>query len=167
MKQKRSKLKALAVMPEKITCGAGLARTSLWLLATSIKQIARRLRIGGGIDRHADLNAAAAIGADIILDDAGDEIGIRHDHRGAVEGRDFGRPHIDAADDAFLIADDDPIADADRPLPEKNESRDEIIDDRLQAEADADRERAGDDREFFEAQAQIGAGKASAMMKPT
>ena len=31
-------LNALAVMPEKITCGAGLARTSLWLLATSINR---------------------------------------------------------------------------------------------------------------------------------
>ena len=37
--------------------------------------------------------------------------------RRAIEGLDLGGAHIDAAHDAFLGADHDPIADTDRPFP--------------------------------------------------
>ncbi len=87
---------------------------------------------------------------------AGDQLRIRDDQARAVEGLDLGRAHADAADVALLIAGNDPVADFDRPLDQQDEARDEIVDDRLEAEADAERERAGDDRQIGDVEAGIG-----------
>ncbi len=46
--------------------------------------------------------------------------------------------------------------DLDRTLDQQNETGDEVVDDRLQAEADADGERAGDDREIGDVEAGVG-----------
>ena len=49
-----------------------------------------------------------------------------------------------------------PVADADRPFGQQDQAGNEIVDDRLQAEADADAERAGDDGEVGEVEARRG-----------
>jgi hypothetical protein len=64
----------------------------------------------------------------------------------AVERFQFGRAHADLAHIAFLAADDHQVADSDRSFGEQNETGDKIVDEILQAEADADRKRARDDR---------------------
>src|SRR6185437_4866435 len=79
---------------------------------------------------------------------------------GAIEGLNFGGADIDPAHQPFLGADDDPVTDTDRALPKKDEAGDKIIDNRLQAEADTDRQGAGDNRQFLEIQPQIGKRKA-------
>ena len=90
---------------------------------------------------------------------AGDQLGVGNDQAGAVEGLDLGGAHADAAHEALLVADDDAVADLDRPLDQQDQARDEVVDDRLQAEADADRQRAGDDGEVGDVEAGVGDGE--------
>jgi len=54
--------------------------------------------------------------------------------------------HADAADITFLVSDHDPVPGLDRALREEDKSGNEIVDDALDADtdADADRQRAGD-----------------------
>ena len=62
---------------------------------------------------------------------------------------DLRRADIDAPDVCLAVAHHHEIADADRPLPQKDQPGDEIVDDRLQAETDTDRQgarRRGSDR---------------------
>ena len=62
-------------------------------------------------------------------------------------------PHV-----AFALLDGDPVADLDRPLDQQDQPRDEVVDDGLQAEADADRQGAGDDGEAGDVEAGVGDG---------
>ena len=64
--------------------------------------------------------------------------------------------HGDATHVALLIADHDPIADLDRALGQQDQARHEVVHDRLQAEADADRQSAGDDGEVRDIEAGVG-----------
>ena len=75
----------------------------------------------------------------------GDQIRVRHDHVGPVEGLDPGRAHRDRAHRAHHAADLDPVALADRAFDQQDDARDEVRHDVLKPEADADRQRAGDD----------------------
>ncbi len=84
---------------------------------------------------------------------AGDQVGIRNDHRGAREGLDFGRTHIDATDIPLAVADHYPVADLDRPLDQQDQAGDEIVHDILQAETDTDRQCTGDDRQIRQVEA--------------
>ncbi len=61
-----------------------------------------------------------------------------------LEGLDLRGADVDALDDAVLAIQLHPVADLDRPLDQQDEARDEVVDDGLQAEADADRQGAGD-----------------------
>ena len=79
-----------------------------------------------------------------------------HDQAGAVERFDLGGAHADAAHVALLVADDDAVADLDRPLDQQDQPRHEVVDDRLQAEADADRQRAGDDGKIGDVEPGVG-----------
>ena len=72
-----------------------------------------------------------------------------------LEGLDLGRAHADAAHEAFVALHDDLVADADRPLGQQDQPGDEIRHDRLQPEADADRERAGDQRDLLRIDAEL------------
>ena len=99
-----------------------------------------------------------SVGAHAVAHDAGDQVRVRHDNGRAVEGLDLGRAHVDPAHIAFAVAHDHEVADADRPLPQEDQARDEVVDDGLQAKTDTDRQRAGDDGDPVEAQAQIGEG---------
>ena len=55
-----------------------------------------------------------------------------------VEGN-LGRADADLADIALEVADRDPVANLYRTLDQQNQPRDEVADDRLQAEAEAEK----------------------------
>ncbi len=74
-----------------------------------------------------------------------DELGVRHDEAGAPERLDLGRADGDAAHIAFALLERHPVADLDRSLDKQDEAGNEVVDDGLQAKADADRQCAGDD----------------------
>ena len=71
----------------------------------------------------------------------------------------FGGAHADAAHVALLIAEHDPVADLDRALDQQDQPGHEVVDDRLQAEADAHRQRAGDDGQIGDVEAGVGDGE--------
>ena len=52
-----------------------------------------------------------------------------------------------------------PVTDPDRPLGQQDETRDEVVDDRLQAEADADAQRTRNEREVREIEPRRRQGK--------
>ena len=106
-----------------------------------------------------DDDAPGAVGVQPVLDRPADQRRIGNDQDAAVESFDLGRARVDAAHESLFGADDDPVADADAPLPQQDQAGDEIIGDRLQAEADADRQRAGDDRQLLRIEAELGAAE--------
>ena len=79
-----------------------------------------------------------------VLHRAGDQREIGNDQRRAFKGFDLGRARVDAPNKSLVLADDHPVADANAALPEQDQPGDEIVDDALQPEADADGEAAGD-----------------------
>src|SRR6202171_3036386 len=89
--------------------------------------------LGVGIEGDDDLHVGAAARIEMrpVLDDVGDELRIGDDDVGVLESFDLGRAHADAAHVAFLALHHDDVADADRPLGEKNDAGHEIRDDRL------------------------------------
>ena len=91
-----------------------------------------------------------------VEDAAGDQLGVRHDQAGPIEGFDLGGAHADAAHEALLVADDDAVAHLDRPFDEQDKPGHEVVDDRLQAKADADRQGAGDDSKVGDVEAGVG-----------
>ena len=112
--------------------------------------------IGTVADADLDVDGAERVAVRPVEHAARDQLGVRHDQARAIEGLDLGGAHADAAHEALLVADDDAVADLDRPLDQQDQPRDEVVDDRLQAEADADRQGAGDDGEIGDVEAGIG-----------
>ena len=108
------------------------------------QQRAHRLGVAlvGGID--VDRHARDAVVMQPVLHRAGDQGEVRHDQSRALERLDLGGAGVDAAHEALVLADHHPVADADALLPQQDQAGDEIVGDALQAEADADREAAGD-----------------------
>ena len=96
------------------------------------------------------------VGVGPVLDHAGDQLGVRDDDAGAVEGLDLGRAHADAPHVPVLASHRDLVADAHRPFGEQDQAGHEVRHDRLQAEADADRERAGDQCDLLQVDAEVG-----------
>src|SRR5450631_3455106 len=125
------------------------------------QNLADFFRIGGRRDGERDHQPACPIVAHKIGNDAGDEARVWDDHLGPVKGLDFRRADIDAADKTLVGADDDPIANPDGALPQKDQTRDEIIDDRLKAKTDTDRQGARDKGKLFEIQPEIAERDAS------
>src|SRR5665811_137418 len=117
---------------------------------------AQDLDVGAVVDADGDIEAAALVERHPVGDGVGDQRGVRNDHRLAMNGLDFGGAHADLLDRTLLAADLDVVADLDGTLDQKNESRDEVVEDALQAEADTDGQRAGDDGEVGEVNAEIG-----------
>ena len=154
-KTRSSKLSALADIPVNRICGAGMVKTSGFALAIANQDLANLLRIGGGGDRQRDHRPARPVVAHEIGDDAGHKARVRDDDLGAVKCLDFGRTDIDAAHKTLVAADHDPIANPDRALPEKDQARYEIVDDRLEAETYTNRQRARHKGELFEIQSKI------------
>ena len=63
---------------------------------------------------------------------------------------DHARSDADPPHRALQVADLNGIADVDRPLEQQDQTRDKIIDDTLQAKADADAEGAGENTHVVE-----------------
>ncbi len=103
----------------------------------------------GGPSEH---HPAGEVEAHTVLHGAGDQPRVQHDDSGAVEGLDLGQAHVDALHDALVGAAADPVADLDRTPGEQDQSGDEVVADRLQAEADADGQRTGDDGDVLQAE---------------
>ena len=74
----------------------------------------------------------------------GDEALVRHDDFAVVPVDDRRRARADARDRAFDVADRDDVADAERAFEQHHQSGDEIGEDFLQAETEADRETGGE-----------------------
>jgi hypothetical protein len=82
------------------------------------------------------------------------ELRIGDDDLGALPGAHHARADADPAHAPRDPARLDGVADVDRPLEEQDQSRDEVVHDTLQAEADPDAERAGHDGQLREVEPQ-------------
>ena len=88
-----------------------------------------------------------------VHEGAGYEVGVGQDDAFVVEGGDGQRAHADALDRAFVVADGDDVAVAQGALDEQQDAADEVVGNRLHAEADPDTERTGEDGEGGEVNA--------------
>ena len=112
-------------------------------LAQDILDLLRVAAIGDtdGDDDPADLVVTRPVGHRLA-----DQVAVRDDHLGLVEGLDQRGADRDLLDDALLAAGADPIADADRTFDQQDDPADEVRHDVLQAETDTDRQGTRDDR---------------------
>ena len=157
-KQTRSKSIVFSVTFLKITRGAGSLMISRW--ARALRRMISATLSGSdarGTGTETRTRADTVI-AHAVAHDARDEVGVRHDQCRAIRCLDLGGADVDAADIAFSIAHHHEIADADRALPQQDQPGDEVVDDGLQAETDTDRQGTGDDRQPFQAEAEIAEG---------
>lgn len=76
------------------------------------------------------------------------ELRIRYDHRGALEGLNFRCAHGYTSHQSFITGDENPIADLDRPFDQQNQSQDKVIDNILQTKTDSHGKSARDVREI-------------------
>jgi hypothetical protein len=96
---------------------------------------------------HADLHARAqpVVGDGQVVHLALHEVRVRN-HDGQVVARDErGRAPVDADHAPLDARDVHPVAHADRALEEEHDAREEVVDEVLHAEADADADDARDD----------------------
>src|SRR5690606_27752395 len=103
------------------------------------------------VDHETEDDAGDAVEQGPVDQLAGDEGLVRHDDRLAVAVDDMGGADVDALDRAGDAADGDQVADAHRALEEDDQARDEVGEDRLQAEAQADRQRRHQPLQFVPA----------------
>ena len=116
--------------------------------ARTLKQQARYLvgvRVVGYSDQHALTLPVIAVRE--IGQRGGNQRRIRNNHAGFVKRFHLGGADIDLLDFAFFAADKHPVADFKRPLKQKDNAADQILDNVLQAETDTDGKRTGDNRE--------------------
>lgn len=98
-------------------------------------------------DAYLDL-ATEEAGVECPVDDAVfEEKGVGHEVFDAVEAADDGGAGVDFRDDPGNAIDFDDVADADFALEEEDDAGDEILDDGLRAEADADGKGTGEECE--------------------
>ena len=80
----------------------------------------------------------------------GDHLRVWHDQLGAVPSLDHGGTHADPVYRPPLPVDDDRIADLDGSLEQQDQAADEVVNDILQAETNADTEGTGEDGEVLQ-----------------
>ena len=102
------------------------------------------------VDAHGNVDATPAVRGRPVGHPFRDELRVGDDDVGALIGAHRARPDPDPGDLALEIAHFHDVADADRPLEEQDEPGDEIVDDALQTEPEADTEGAGQDGRFGE-----------------
>ena len=100
---------------------------------------------------QADLDAAQVVGQRPVHNLVGDELRVGHDHVRPRSGAQHAGTDADALDLAALPRHVHRIAHLDGTLEQHDETRDEVVDDALQAETDPDTECAGEDGESIEA----------------
>jgi len=101
-------------------------------------------------DADLDDDAAQRIGTRPVLDDTGDEFGVRNDHARPVERLDLRCPHTNASHPSLFALDHDRVADADRPLRQQDEAGYEVLYDGLQPKSDTDRKGAGNQGDLLQ-----------------
>ena len=98
--------------------------------------VARRVAGDGNVERAPDRAPPGDV-FDRFVDQR--RVGNRHQ---VIGGRaELRAAEADVFDDAVEIAERDPLAEPHRPLGQHDQAADEVVDERLAAEADADRER--------------------------
>ena len=120
------------------------------------QDFAHPLDVAVVVDIDRDENPPDPVGIDPVLDRVGDEARVRHDQGRPVQRLDLGGAGVDPAHESLVGADHHPVADPDAALPQQDQARDEVIGDRLQAEADSDRQRAGDEGELLDVEPDLG-----------
>ena len=105
------------------TPGAGVRSTSGCSSAHLLQDGDHLLGIGVVGDADLDADRAERVAVRPVDHAAGDQLRVGNDQAGAVEGLDLGGAHADAAHVALLVADDDPVADLDRPLDQQDQAR--------------------------------------------
>src|SRR4030095_13912861 len=94
-----------------------------------------------------------------VRDALSHELRVRHDDLRALPCAHRGGPDADPSHLALNLADLDGVAHAHRSLEEQYQARNEVVDDVLQAEADADAEGAAEHRDPIEIDAQSKEGQ--------
>ena len=116
-----------------------------------------QLLVGTVRDAERDAHAQNVLGQGPVGQTGGDEFRIWHHDIDVVVGVDQGAPDVYGLDGpGEPIVEFDVVADAQRALEQDDQSRDEIVDDRLQAKTDTDREGARDERKVGEVEADRG-----------
>src|SRR5262245_12389457 len=105
-------------------------------------------------DADVDVEPAHAVRQRPVRHLVGDQAGIRHDDLGTFPGAHRAGADADPLHLAGEGAKLDGVADLDRALEEEDQAGDEVVDDVLQPEADADAEGTGDDRDAREIEAE-------------
>src|SRR5689334_21244952 len=102
-----------------------------------------------GIVRDADGNrdARARIRVRPVNDALTDEFRVGNDDRDAIVRGNYRRAQIDTLDVAFVLANRDPVTDANRPLKQQDETGSDVGGQILESETDADGQRGEDDGE--------------------
>ena len=111
------------------------------------------LRIVAVGDTERDLDAPLPVAEGPVGDFAGDQHRVRHDDLGAIAGAHHAGADADALDLPAAVGHLDRVADLDGALEQQDQAGHEVVDDALQAETDADADRAGDDGEAVEVDA--------------
>ena len=110
------------------------------------------LRVGAEGDVNENFDPARHVRARPVDELFGHEVAVRYDDLGAIERPDGASADTDAAHDSEMIFRFDAIADFDWSFENQNETGNEIAHDVLEAEADADSQRAENDGELRPAQ---------------
>jgi hypothetical protein len=97
---------------------------------------------------HRDLDAAPEVGECPVDDLVRDQLGVGQDHLRALRRAQRAGADADGAHFAHQLAQLYGIADADGTLEDQHQTRHEVVDDVLQTEADADAERAREQRDL-------------------
>jgi hypothetical protein len=107
-------------------------------------EFAEVLQIGAVSHAEGDAKADARIFVAPIGDALSDEISVWDDDGNVVIGDHGGAAQADLADLSGYATDFDSVADGNGPLGENNEAADEVADDILQAEPEANADSAGE-----------------------
>ncbi len=136
------KIKAIGPEPHEIDARFGEFRNIIMAARDLHQDLGHPSRVASIGDAHVDHHPAHGVATGPVRHRAGNEIGVGHDHIGLVEGLDRGGAHGDVLDDPHVAVDLDPVALRDRALDQQDDARDEVRHHVLQAETDADRQRA-------------------------
>jgi hypothetical protein len=90
----------------------------------------------------------------MVRDLGGDEEVVRHHHVGPVEHQQMRGPESDLLHGPLGVAEGDVVVAADRLLDQQDDAGDEVLDDALQGEADADQQRAAGEQQRRDPHAQ-------------
>ena len=118
------------------------------------QQFAHFVRIGFQRQGQGDADHPQGIAHGDVAYVLRDELGVGHDHRGAVGHLDFRGSHVDPTDVPLDPRQAHPVPHLDRTLSEQDQARDKVLHDLLQAKTDTHRQGADHPGEAGEVDAQ-------------